>query len=148
MQRFKHESVVGIFFLIGCLCVGYLTVKLGKMEIMGGDYYTVDARFTNVSGLKTGGFVQLAGVPIGQVEKITLDMDELVAIVSMKIQQDVHIDEEAIASVKTSGLIGDKYIKISPGGAEAPIADGGIIVDTESTVDFEDLISKYIFGKV
>jgi phospholipid/cholesterol/gamma-HCH transport system substrate-binding protein len=69
-------------------------------------------------------------------------------MVSMKIQKDVPIDEDAIASVKTSGLIGDKYIKISPGGGLEPIAEGGVIVDTESTVDFEELISKYIFGKV
>jgi phospholipid/cholesterol/gamma-HCH transport system substrate-binding protein len=90
----------------------------------------------------------MAGVPIGQVESITLDPENQVAMVSMKIQKDVPIDEDAIASVKTSGLIGDKYIKISPGGGLEPIAEGGVIVDTESTVDFEELISKYIFGKV
>ena len=148
MKKFKQESIVGIFFLIGCLCVGYLTVKLGKMEILGGDYYTVNARFTNVTGLKSGGFVQLAGVPIGQVEAITLNTEDQVAMVRMKIQKGIPIDEDAIASVKTSGLIGDKYIKISPGGAEDLIPPDGTIVDTESTVDIEELISKYVFGKV
>ncbi len=148
IQRFKQESMVGIFFIIGCLCVSYLTIKLGKMELLGGDYYTITARFNNVTGLKTGGFVQMAGVPIGQVQSIILDTNEQVALVSMKINKDVPIDEDAIASIKTSGLIGDKYIKISPGGGLEPITSGGIIVDTESTVDFEELISKYIFGKV
>lgn len=148
IQRFKQESIVGIFFIIGCLCVTYLTVKLGKMELFGGDYYTINARFTNVTGLKTGSFVQMAGVPIGQVESITLDTEDQVAMVALKIEKNVPIDEDAIASVKTSGLIGDKYIKISPGGGLEPITEDGIIVDTESTVDFEELISKYIFGKV
>ncbi|RUM88886.1 MAG: outer membrane lipid asymmetry maintenance protein MlaD [Thermodesulfatator sp.] len=148
MKKYSHETLVGIFVLIGILCVGYLTVKLGKMELIGGNFYNVIAKFDSVAGLKADSSVQMAGVEIGRVTKIDLDTEEFVAVVTMKINKGVPIQDDAIASVKTSGLIGDKYISIQPGGSDELLKPGGVITETESAVDIEALISKYVFGNV
>jgi phospholipid/cholesterol/gamma-HCH transport system substrate-binding protein len=88
----------------------------------------------------------MAGVPVGKVEAIDLDIDRLVALVRMKVQSDVTITDDTIASVKTAGLIGDKYIKLSPGGSDFVLKEGDTIIETESALDLEELISKYVFG--
>jgi phospholipid/cholesterol/gamma-HCH transport system substrate-binding protein len=148
MKKYSVETTVGIFMFIGLLCVGYLTVKLGKMDLVGGNHYTVNARFSKVTGLKAGSFVQMAGVEIGKVEKITLDKEDFVAIVEMKIEKGVPVDEDAIASIKTAGLIGDKYVAIENGGSDILLEDGDLIVDTEAPLDIEELVGKYVFGDV
>jgi len=146
MKKTSIEIAVGVFVLVGILCVAYLTVQLGKMELLGGNYYTVNARFQSVSGLKSGALVELAGVQVGQVEAINLDPVQQVAIVAMKVNNSVKLTDDVIASVKTSGLIGDKYINLTPGGSEQALKPGDTITDTESAVDLEELISKYVFG--
>jgi phospholipid/cholesterol/gamma-HCH transport system substrate-binding protein len=148
MKKGSVEIAVGVFVVIGLVCLGYLTIKLGKMELLGADYYQVNAKFQNVAGLKVGAQVEMAGVQIGQVEAISLDLKDLVAKVQMKIKQGVVLTDDVIASIRTSGLIGDKYVKLSPGGSDVIIKPGGTIVDTESAIDLEELISKYVFGKV
>mgnify|MGYP000622157451 FL=1 len=148
MKKASIETAVGIFVFIGILCVGYLTVKLGKMELLGKNYYSVQAQFESVAGLKVGASVEMAGVPIGKVEAISLDIERQIARVRMKIQSDVAITDDSIASVKTAGLIGDKYIKLSPGGSDLILKAGDTIIETESALDLEDLISKYVFGGV
>jgi phospholipid/cholesterol/gamma-HCH transport system substrate-binding protein len=139
---------VGLFVLIGLLCVGYLTIKLGKMEWFGEDTYPVFARFQSVSGLKPGAYVEMAGVEIGQVDTITLDQQDKVALVKIKVKRGVVLEEDVIASVTTAGLIGDKYINITPGGSETALKPGDLITETESAVNLEELISKYVFGGV
>lgn len=146
MKKASIETAVGLFVLIGILCVGYLTVKLGKMEILGKDYYSVDAQFDSVAGLKVGANVEMAGVPIGKVEAIALDPERQVARVRLKIQSSVVLTDDTIASVKTAGMIGDKYIKLSPGGSDLILKAGDTIIETESALDLEELISKYVFG--
>ncbi len=148
MKRSTVEISVGIFVLIGILCVGYLTVKLGKMEWFGEGYYPVNARFTSVTGLKTGTEVQMAGVSVGRVAKIALDPDLKIAMVTLNIRQDLELAEDVIASVKTAGLIGDKYVSLAPGGAMDMLKPGDTIVETESALDIEELVSKYVFGSV
>jgi phospholipid/cholesterol/gamma-HCH transport system substrate-binding protein len=148
MKKTSLETAVGLFVLIGILCVGYLTVKLGKMELLGKDYYFLKAQFESVTGLKVGANVEMAGVPIGKVEAIALDPERQTAKVRLKIQGDVMVTDDTIASVKTAGLIGDKYIKLSPGGSDIILRSGDTLVETESAVDIEDLISKYVFGGV
>jgi len=148
MKKASIETAVGFFVLIGILCVGYLTVKLGKMEIIGRDYYHVYAQFESVTGLKAGANIEMAGVPIGKVESIALDLKRQVARVQLKIQSEVVITDDVIASVKTRGLIGDKYIKLSPGGSDLVLKSGDTIIETESAMDLEELISKYVFGGV
>ena len=148
MSKTSLELGVGIFVLIGILCVGYLTVRLGKMELLGDEHYYLNARFVSVAGLKKGAQVVIAGVQVGQVTRISLDPEEQVAIVQMKILKNVVLTDDVIASVKTSGLIGDKYIKLSPGGSDEVLKDGEMITETESALDIEELVSKYAFGDV
>ena len=148
MKKDSVELGVGIFVLIGILCVGYLTVRLGKMQILGDNYYTLNARFQSVTGLKTGSQVEIAGVQVGQVDSIALDHRDMVAIIQLKIRKDVQLTDDVIASVKTAGLIGDKYIKLSPGGSGDILKPGDMITDTESALDIEALISKYAFGNI
>ncbi|MBW1925834.1 MAG: outer membrane lipid asymmetry maintenance protein MlaD [Deltaproteobacteria bacterium] len=148
MKKYSMETIVGIFVFIGLICVGYLTVKLGKMELMGGDNYILYARFNSVSGLKTDSSVEMAGVEIGRVSKIGLDLERQMALVTLKIHKDVQITDDAIASIKTSGMIGDKFIRITPGGSDIILQPGDTITETESAIDLEELISKYVFGGV
>lgn len=148
MKRSNMEISVGVFVLMGILCVGYLTVKLGKMELLGENYYSVYARFQNVSGLKPGAQLEIAGVPIGKVDSIALDPERQVAKVKLKVEKGVVLTDDVIASVKTSGLIGDKYIKLSPGGSDVILEPGDLITETESALDIEEIISKYVFGGV
>ena len=142
------ESAVGLFVVIGLICVAYLTIKLGKMEVMGDNVYTLNAQFTSVSGLRSGAEVEIAGVKIGRVGSISLDTEQSVANVTLRINKGVAIFDDAIASIKTSGLIGDKYIDLSPGGGGDKLENGGVITDTQPDVDLIALISKYVFGGV
>lgn len=149
MKKTLVEISVGIFVLLGLVCVGYLTIKLGKMEWLGTrNAYEVKARFGNIGGLKSGAIVDMAGVQIGQVRRISLDPETNTAVVHMRIRNDLPLTEDVIASIKTAGLIGDKYVQLSPGGSDIILEDGDTIVETESAVDLEALISKYAFGNV
>jgi phospholipid/cholesterol/gamma-HCH transport system substrate-binding protein len=146
MKKGTVETTVGVFVLIGLLCVGYLTIKLGRMEWFGERYYQVEAFFNSVSGLKSGAQVEMAGVTVGRVDEITLDQESRMARVKLKIREEVVLYDDVIASIRTTGLIGDKFIMLSPGGAGLPIEPGGAIFDTESALDIEELISRYVFG--
>jgi phospholipid/cholesterol/gamma-HCH transport system substrate-binding protein len=135
--------------LIGILCLGYISIKLGKMELIGGNYYRISAQFDSVSGLKPGARVEIAGVEVGAVEKIGLARESGdMALVTIKIRDGVKITDDVIASVRTSGIIGDKFIKLKPGGSDRMLAQGGKIRETESAIDIEELVSKFIHGKV
>lgn len=144
----QKESAVGLFVVIGLICVAYLTVKLGRMELIGDDGYTLNAQFTSVSGLRAGAEVEIAGVKVGRVAAIVLDAQHPMANITLRINKGVKIFDDAVASIKTSGLIGDKYVNLSPGGGGEPLDNGGTISDTEPDVDLINLISKYVFGKV
>ncbi|MGE0084803.1 MAG: outer membrane lipid asymmetry maintenance protein MlaD [Desulfococcaceae bacterium] len=148
MKRASLEMSVGIFVVIGLICVSWLTIKLGKAELLGDNHYTVSGKFQSVSGLKTGAVVEMAGVQVGKVDVISLDQERMVAVVTMKIQKDVKLSDDSMAAVKTSGLIGDKYIKISPGGSDLFLKSGDVITETESAIDLEDMIKKYVFGSM
>jgi phospholipid/cholesterol/gamma-HCH transport system substrate-binding protein len=147
MKKFDLELAVGFFLLIGIICLGYISVKLGKLEVIGGEYYTVYAEFAKAGGIKPGSSVEIAGVEVGKVKSIRLDRDYQ-ALVGLQIISRVRLQEDAIASIKTKGLIGENYVQITPGGSDKMLADGGKIRETESAVDLEELISKYVFGKV
>ena len=145
MNRLSIETAVGIFIIIGLACMAYLAVKLGDVHLFGSEQYVVKARFANITGLKEGSTVEIAGVPVGKVSKISLDNYQ--AFVELLINPGIKIQEDSIASIRTQGIIGDKYVKISPGGAEDYIGPQGVMTETESTVDIEELVSKYIFDK-
>lgn len=146
MKKSSLELTVGLFVIIGLACVGYLTVKLGKMELLGDHYYTLNAKFTSATGLKSGSNVEIAGVRIGQVDDVTLEPVMKIALVKMKIEKEIELQDDSIASVKTSGLIGDKFVQITPGGSLDVLEPGDTITETESALDIEDLVSKYVFG--
>ena len=148
MKKYAMETTVGVFVLAGLLCVAYLTVKLGKLEVVGGDSYVINARFKDITGLKNGAYVEMAGVRIGRVTGIVLDTKTNMPIVTMQIQKGIRLTDDSMASIKTSGLIGDKFIKVSPGGSDEILSPGSMIVETESSVDLGDLIGKYVFGGV
>ncbi|MDD2897465.1 MAG: outer membrane lipid asymmetry maintenance protein MlaD [Desulfuromonadaceae bacterium] len=149
MNMVKLEMMVGTFMLIGILCLGYVSIKLGKLEFGGGDFYSVSAGFDSVSGLKPGARVEVAGVEVGKVDRITLDAktgDRAVAY--LKIKTGVKLTDDVIASVRTSGIIGDKFIKLRPGGSDVMLKNNDKIRETESAIDIEELVSKFIHGKV
>lgn len=142
------ETAVGIFVAIGLLCVGYLTVKLGNVAFFEGDQVRISARFNSVAGLRVGGPVTMFGIEIGRVSRLDMDQRSQQALVEMLIRKDIQIFEDAIASIKTEGLIGDKYVSIDPGGLGEPLKSGDTIIQTQSAVDVADLISKYAFGDI
>ncbi|RPJ72306.1 MAG: outer membrane lipid asymmetry maintenance protein MlaD [Desulfobacteraceae bacterium] len=148
MKQSSVELGVGIFVLLGVLCIGYLTLRLGEVQVLGDKHYVLNARFKAVTGLKTGAQVEIAGVQVGQVEAITLDPTDLVALVRLKVREGLLLQDDTIASVKTAGLLGDKFIQLSPGGSDKVLKPGDMIVETEPALDIEALISKYAFGKV
>jgi len=146
MERSRVNIAVGIFVVMGILALAYLSIKLGKVSFLGGGGYVVTADFPSVGGLKAGSTVEIAGVEIGHVDSIGLA--DYQAHVVLRIERGVQLQEDSIASIKTKGLIGEKYIRISPGGSDKVIPPGGRLREVEAPVDFEELLSKYIFGKV
>jgi len=149
MKKYSMETTVGIFVVAGLICVGYMTVKLGKVSLLGNDTYAVSARFASASeGVRAGSAVQVYGIEVGKVERLAIDPKRQMALVEMKISSGIKVFDDATATIKTSGLIGDKYIKIEPGGAGEPLKPGGTITDTTIPADLEELIGKYAFGDV
>jgi phospholipid/cholesterol/gamma-HCH transport system substrate-binding protein len=148
MKRYTIETIVGIFVVFGLLCIGYMTVKLGNVSIFGDDSYTVIARFTSVTGLRVGNTVNVLGIEVGRIEKISMDQENQKAIVELRIKKGINIYDDAIASVKTEGLIGDSYLSIDPGGGGKLLGPLGIITETQSPVDIIELVSKYAFGEI
>lgn len=145
MKKYNNELSVGIFVFFGLLCLAYLTVKLGNMEIFSNEGYTLTASFNSVSGLREGGSVEIAGVTVGKIVKITLEPDnDYRARVEMRINDNVNFGDDVIASIKTSGLIGDKYVNLSPGGSPDILEDGDEITETTPLFDLEGLIGKFI----
>jgi len=140
----RTEILVGFFVLIGLACLAYLAIKLGKLEVMGSSGYTVYADFSSVAGLKIGDPVEIAGVKIGRVEAIQLAQDR--ARLELRVQDGVKLQEDVIASVRARGLIGDKFVLVSPGASDKIIPPGGKIRETDSPPDITDLIGKFVGG--
>ena len=146
MKNNSIEMFVGLFMLIGFGAFVYLALQLGEVSFLTDNKtYVIEAEFDNVSGVKKGASVQVAGVVVGEVAAIKLGEDE-VAILTLKVDKAIELPTDSMASVKSQGIIGDKYIQLSPGGDEELFKPGGIIQDTESSLDIESLISKFAFG--
>jgi len=149
MTRDKRlEFGVGVFVLLGLAAVAYLTVKLGAGDLVGSQTYPLEARFANTGGLNQGSMVMLGGVNVGRVQAIRLDPADYSAIVEMDIVRDIRLPSDTMASIRTSGLIGDKFIALAPGAEEEFLQPSERIVMTESAVELESLISKMAFGSV
>lgn len=145
MKRMELEVVVGLFLLVGILALAWLSIRLGRMQVLGLAGYVVYADFPSVGGLKQGASIEIAGVKVGHVEAISLV--EYRARVTLRIDGGVKLQEDTIASVKTKGLIGEKYMRLSPGGSDEIIPPAGKIRETEPPIDIEELIGSFIFGK-
>ena len=142
------DVVVGLFFVVGFVAMGWLALQLGEVPwLTGSRTYSLMAEFDNITGVKSGADVQVAGVKVGTVGKLSLSEDD-VAMVVMQIDRSLEVPIDSIASVKSQGIIGDKFIQLSLGGDEKLLQSDDVITDTESAVDLESLISKFAFGQV
>ncbi|CCK79883.1 outer membrane lipid asymmetry maintenance protein MlaD [Desulfobacula toluolica] len=141
----KTEISVGIFMMVGIACLVYLSVNLGNVDLFGSDSFMIDARFGSIEGLEVSASVEIAGVSVGKVKRITLEENE--ALVQMEIKNGTKITDDTIASIRTKGVIGDKFVKLSPGGSDDLLGDKDSLMDTESAISLEELVSKYIFKK-
>jgi phospholipid/cholesterol/gamma-HCH transport system substrate-binding protein len=146
MKNLKLEFFVGVFFIVGLLALIYMSVELTRFEMKTKGGYTVKTTFENAGGLKVGSNVEIAGVPIGIVKQI--ELREYKAVVTLHIIQKVQIPDDSMVAIKTKGLLGEKYVEVSPGASETPLKSGSEIMDTQSPIDFEKALGKYIFGKV
>jgi len=146
MNKHTFEFYVGLFMVIGILCLAFLSIRIARNEFFVSGGYEVEAIFSNGGGIRSGTLISIAGVEIGRVKHITLKDYE--AKVTLMIQSGVVLQKDAIASIKTKGMIGEKYIEITPGADEQPIAAGGMLRDTQPAMDLESLISKYIQGNI
>lgn len=148
MKKISAELIVGLFLIAGFLVFTYISMQFGEFAwLTRGDHYNLKAEFQNVAGLKEGAVVTISGVQVGRVDKISLTEDYR-AMVELYLPKDVKVTADAIASIKTQGIIGDKYVRISQGGAMDNLKDDDLIFDTESAVDLEELVSKYVFGEI
>ena len=148
MKKYAVETTVGIFLVFGLLCIGYMAVKLGHVSLLGDNAYSLFARFTTVSGLRVDSPVNMLGIKVGRVERLTMDQKDQKAVVEIRIQKGIKVYDDAIASIKTEGLIGDMFLSIDPGGAGKLLGPDGTITETQPAVDIVDLIGKYAFGEV
>ncbi|HIJ82659.1 MAG: outer rane lipid asymmetry maintenance protein MlaD [Magnetococcales bacterium] len=148
MKGGKLELSVGVFVLAGLLSLGWLSVKLARMELVGSDHVPLWAKFSSVSGLKSGATVEIAGVAVGRVDQISLDMSDYEARVRLLVRPSVPIQDDAIASIRTKGLIGDRYIAISPGSSDKILKENESIIQTEPAINFEELISQFVHGSI
>jgi phospholipid/cholesterol/gamma-HCH transport system substrate-binding protein len=145
MKKMNLEMIVGLFLLAGFASFSYLAIKMGDIKVFQNETYPVSARFTSISGLKEGSVVELAGVNVGKVSRIELDPGDYEAVVHMDIDKSVELQDDSIASIRTAGIIGDKFIKLTPGGSDIILGPGDEIEETEASISLEELVSKYIF---
>lgn len=148
MNDAKLETIAGLFVLVGLLLIGYLAFRIGDTQFLTSDRFVVFAEFSNVGGLKEGSKVRLAGVSVGTVTEISLDPESYFARVKLSLEPGIDLDDDTIASIKTNGLIGDKFIDLLPGGSGVDLESGDTIFDTESALDLESLVSRMAFGSV
>ena len=146
MKRFSLEVAVGVFVLAGLCALAYLSIQLGQIQIGKGNTYILTAIFPTVAGLQAGAPVEVAGVPVGRVE--TIDLEDFEATVTLRLERRIELQDDAIASIKTRGLIGEKYVRITPGGSDRILKPGNRIRDVEAPLDFEDIIGQFIQGKI
>ena len=148
MKKNVYESIAGMFVFMGLIVLVYMTVTLGNISLFDDKFIVLKARFNTVTGLRAGNPIEMYGIEIGHVGALTIDDEVQMAMATLNIQKSAQIYSDAIASIKTAGLIGDKFISIDPGGSGKILDHNDIIINTESPVDINDLIGKYAFGSI
>ena len=147
MRKLSTEFIVGLFLLLGIAAIVYLSVVISGVSGFGSSGYRLLAKFENSSGLKKGAFVEIAGVRVGRVDSVSLDPKTQESAVWLEIDHGVEVQEDSSASIRTAGIIGDKFVKISTGASYDLLVDGDEIIETEPAISIEELISKYIFNQ-
>jgi phospholipid/cholesterol/gamma-HCH transport system substrate-binding protein len=132
--------------LFGMGTMAYLSVTIAGVSGYSADSYQLVAKFDSSSGLKEGAFIEIAGVKAGKVTSIELDKETFESVAVFVFDSGVILAEDTIASIRTSGIIGDKFVKISPGASDDILKPGDEIIETESSISIEELVSKYIFS--
>lgn len=148
MNYNRIELIVGVFVVAGVAAVAYFALKVGAGTLWGADTYLVQARFANIAGVNEGSRIAISGVTVGRVDRVHLNLDDFSAILDLRLQKDVQLPIDSIVSVRTSGLVGDKYLAVQPGAELEVVEPGGMLTETESTVDIESLVSRIAFGAV
>ena len=146
MKQLRLEAVVGLFVIVGLGCLAYLSVQMARVQLFGSNMYTLTAVFPTVSGLRSGASVEIAGVSVGHVQRV--DLDGFDAVVTMRVHKDVQLSKDAIVSIRTRGLIGEKYLRVSQGADDRTIPAGGRVREVEPPLDFEEMIAQLIQGKI
>jgi phospholipid/cholesterol/gamma-HCH transport system substrate-binding protein len=148
MNRTALDLWVGIFVSIGLAAIVFLALKVGNLTSFNTvPSYRLEARFDNIGGLKLRAPVKSAGVVVGRVDGIRLDPKTYEAVVSLKIDNGFQFTKDSIASILTSGLLGEVYIGLDAGGDPVLLGDGATIAKTQSAIVLEKLIGQFLFDK-
>lgn len=148
MGKKGMETMVGLFVLLGMAGLLFLALKAANLgSLGGGDTYSVQARFDNIGGLKPRAPVRAAGVTVGRVKSISLDGKTFQGVVTLDIERSFVFPKDSAAKILTSGLLGDQYIGLEPGGDDQNLAAGETIAQTQSAVVLENLIGQFLTGK-
>lgn len=141
----RTEFYTGLFIIFGLFCFSYVALSLGGLRIFGDSRYLLYADFQSTSGIKPGAVVEIAGVQVGNATDLQLKDNR--ARLVLRINKDVKVPVDSIAAIRTRGLIGEKFVKITPGGDNELLKSGQEISETESVVDLEEMIGKFIYDK-
>jgi phospholipid/cholesterol/gamma-HCH transport system substrate-binding protein len=146
MKNIGLDFVVGLFVIIGAALLLYMSVSIGGASLSGAGQYSLIARFESTSGLKEGAFVEVSGVRVGQARRIVFDPATYESVVEIVLDKSINVPDDSIASIRTAGIIGDRFIKITPGGSDLYMVNGEEFLETEPSISLEELISKYMFS--
>jgi phospholipid/cholesterol/gamma-HCH transport system substrate-binding protein len=141
------ERAVGLFVTAGLACLAYFAFQLGATSIPQSQTVPLLARFTSAAGLNSGAQILIAGVPVGTVGPMRLD-NNFYALVELHVRKDLALPIDTVAAIRGRGLLGDKYVALTPGAEDKTLAAGDRITDTESALDIESLLSRFAFGSV
>jgi phospholipid/cholesterol/gamma-HCH transport system substrate-binding protein len=148
MGRKGIETLVGVFVLLGLLAVVFLALKAANLASFSvGSTYALTAKFDNIGGLKVRAPVKSAGVTVGRVTAIALDPQSFQGLVTLEVDSRVKFPSDTSAKILTSGLLGDQYIGLEPGGADTNLAGGDQIKMTQSAVVLENLIGQFLYNR-
>jgi phospholipid/cholesterol/gamma-HCH transport system substrate-binding protein len=148
MQRRSIDFMVGLFVLLGLAAIVFLAFKAANLTSLGGgNSYALQAKFDNIGGLKSRAPVKSAGVVVGRVGQVTFDNKNFMAVVTLDMDTRYQFPKDSSAKILTSGLLGEQYIGIEPGGDDKNLASGEVVKRTQSAVVLENLISQFIYGK-
>lgn len=147
MKKNYSNFLIGLFVLAGIGALLFMSITIGGASVSNTGKYTLVAKFENSSGLKEGAFVEMSGVRVGLIQSINYDPKAFESVVKVSLDNTIIVPDDSVASIRTSGIIGDRFLKISSGGSEMNMEDGDEFIDTESSISIEELISKYMFSQ-